>query len=112
MLVLLCIAFYDSTFLIFFFFQAEDGIRDVAVTGVQTCALPLARVSAPRALGGTGTGNVQGFLFERPPGSPRITGQYILISYNLYLTIYGCKGFLLLLIFISRNYYFLGIHFN
>src|SRR3989449_63270 len=29
-----------------FFFQAEDGIRDVAVTGVQTCALP---ISAPRA---------------------------------------------------------------
>src|SRR2546429_4887975 len=31
--VLLCI--------IYFFFQAEDGIRDVAVTGVQTCALPI-----------------------------------------------------------------------
>src|SRR5216684_1902773 len=28
---------------IFFFFQAEDGIRDVAVTGVQTCALPISR---------------------------------------------------------------------
>src|SRR2546422_5770280 len=27
--------------LCFFFFQAEDGIRDVAVTGVQTCALPI-----------------------------------------------------------------------
>src|SRR2546429_4183780 len=26
-----------------FFFQAEDGIRDVAVTGVQTCALPICR---------------------------------------------------------------------
>ena len=25
----------------FFFFQAEDGIRGVAVTGVQTCALPI-----------------------------------------------------------------------
>src|SRR2546429_7104038 len=30
-------------FLFFFFFQAEDGIRDVAVTGVQTCALPISR---------------------------------------------------------------------
>src|SRR5687768_18519027 len=29
-----------------FFFQAEDGIRDVAVTGVQTCALPIS--SSPR----------------------------------------------------------------
>src|SRR2546429_2904969 len=27
-----------------FFFQAEDGIRDVAVTGVQTCALPISQV--------------------------------------------------------------------
>src|SRR2546429_2623454 len=27
----------------FFFFQAEDGIRDVAVTGVQTCALPISK---------------------------------------------------------------------
>src|SRR5256885_13088266 len=26
---------------IFFFFQAEDGIRDYKVTGVQTCALPI-----------------------------------------------------------------------
>src|SRR5215467_8274705 len=27
--------------LVFFFFQAEDGIRDYKVTGVQTCALPI-----------------------------------------------------------------------
>src|SRR5437879_13537183 len=26
---------------LFFFFQAEDGIRDTSVTGVQTCALPI-----------------------------------------------------------------------
>src|SRR2546422_8533574 len=32
---------YQSIVLFFFFFQAEDGIRDVAVTGVQTCALPI-----------------------------------------------------------------------
>src|SRR2546429_4402017 len=31
--------------LVFFFFQAEDGIRDVAVTGVQTCALPIFALS-------------------------------------------------------------------
>src|SRR5262249_57827452 len=30
----------------FFFFQAEDGIRDWSVTGVQTCALPISRVSS------------------------------------------------------------------
>src|SRR5260370_34908014 len=27
--------------MLFFFFQAEDGIRDSSVTGVQTCALPI-----------------------------------------------------------------------
>src|SRR3712207_8641346 len=30
-----------SEFLFVFFFQAEDGIRDIGVTGVQTCALPI-----------------------------------------------------------------------
>src|SRR5687768_18102053 len=30
-----------------FFFQAEDGIRDVAVTGVQTCALPIFEIVVP-----------------------------------------------------------------
>src|SRR2546427_11111380 len=29
--------------MIFFFFQAEDGIRDLTVTGVQTCALPISQ---------------------------------------------------------------------
>src|SRR5689334_24449013 len=30
-----------SSIMFFFFFQAEDGIRDGTVTGVQTCALPI-----------------------------------------------------------------------
>jgi len=34
----------------FFFFQAEDGIRDIGVTGVQTCALPILRLSDHAAL--------------------------------------------------------------
>src|SRR5207245_6353837 len=32
----------------FFFFQAEDGIRDATVTGVQTCALPISAPTAER----------------------------------------------------------------
>src|SRR2546422_5224792 len=57
----------DTDFLyFFFFFQAEDGIRDVAVTGVQTCALhvtlraqteqlgDLERALSNRAVGGEG----------------------------------------------------------
>src|SRR5699024_11451634 len=42
----LYICIYHShllVFLFFFFFQAEDGIRDRNVTGVQTCALPIYR---------------------------------------------------------------------
>src|SRR2546421_8995027 len=39
--------------LLFFFFQAEEGIRDLIVTGVQTCALPISRGRAPaRGRGG------------------------------------------------------------
>src|SRR2546422_8196517 len=37
----------------FFFFQAEDGIRDVAVTGVQTCALPISGAGVPQSTGAT-----------------------------------------------------------
>src|SRR5256885_4271092 len=36
-LIIACVA------VLFFFFQAEDGIRDYKVTGVQTCALPICR---------------------------------------------------------------------
>src|SRR5712675_1750197 len=41
---LVFVGIFDS-----FFFQAEDGIRDVAVTGVQTCALPI----SPRSSSGS-----------------------------------------------------------
>ena len=34
---LFCLFLFFSVF----FFQAEDGIRDIGVTGVQTCALPI-----------------------------------------------------------------------
>src|SRR2546430_3630250 len=33
-----------------FFFQAEDGIRDLTVTGVQTCALPISLATEPKLL--------------------------------------------------------------
>src|SRR2546430_5979042 len=36
--------------LVLFFFQAEDGIRDLTVTGVQTCALPISVVLAAALL--------------------------------------------------------------
>src|SRR6266849_9000251 len=37
----------EDTVFYFFFFQAEDGIRDPLVTGVQTCALPICSPSGP-----------------------------------------------------------------
>src|SRR2546430_6394206 len=41
----------DVLFLFFFFFQAEDGIRDLTVTGVQTCALPISEIRIiPRSI--------------------------------------------------------------
>src|SRR2546430_7757109 len=50
---------------IIFFFQAEDGIRDLTVTGVQTCALPicgreLAVGGCQRATAGQGCGGQRG----------------------------------------------------
>src|SRR3989449_153563 len=45
---------------VFFFFQAEDGIRDVAVTGVQTCAL---RLDVP-------PGRARARALARAPGPP------------------------------------------
>src|SRR2546421_8806730 len=36
----------------FFFFQAEDGIRDLIVTGVQTCALPISALPGSTVRGG------------------------------------------------------------
>src|SRR2546430_13731485 len=48
----------------FFFFQAEDGIRDLTVTGVQTCALPIWFASITRYTP----------LIGLPPVISRLTG--------------------------------------
>src|SRR6266540_6680251 len=84
----------------FFFFQAEDGIRDRDVTGVQTCALPISQRSLQRSIalrrrpGGCDTirhaGAVwpgsehavapfctQGFLFLRPTRAASCAGYSI-----------------------------------
>src|SRR5438270_1753094 len=46
-----------------FFFQAEDGIRDLTVTGVQTCALPISAQDRPIRVGviGLGTGTLAAY---------------------------------------------------
>src|SRR5260221_529953 len=48
---------------LFFFFQAEDGIRDHCVTGVQTCALPICQASLKSLLDETDF-SVAGFLLS------------------------------------------------
>src|SRR2546430_5938052 len=50
---------------VFFFFQAEDGIRDLTVTGVQTCALPISRRSLPRGFH-SGACHRRNYAGERP----------------------------------------------
>src|SRR3712207_6847293 len=43
----------------FFFFQAEDGIRDIGVTGVQTCALPILEAQGlPEGIYAAGLGEI------------------------------------------------------
>src|SRR3712207_7255979 len=42
-----------------FFFQAEDGIRDIGVTGVQTCALPIFAAPPRGATGGDAGGDLR-----------------------------------------------------
>src|SRR2546429_5581767 len=61
-LIIIYILFQAVDLVVFFFFQAEDGIRDVAVTGVQTCALPIccagaAGLGGQRARSATGKGH-------------------------------------------------------
>src|SRR3712207_1569855 len=67
---------------LFFFFQAEDGIRDIGVTGVQTCALPISNTSESSAYTPNFTRSGRrghGYFVQassvarvrlRPPGSP------------------------------------------
>src|SRR6266498_6030780 len=51
-----------------FFFQAEDGIRDADVTGVQTCALPICPARhGPRS---AGSGHTRAVVDTGPRGGP------------------------------------------
>src|SRR6266436_7162233 len=58
----------EGSSLSFFFFQAEDGIRDVAVTGVQTCALPISFGAAAANANWAGTPGF-GVIITNEPGA-------------------------------------------
>src|SRR5687768_17709053 len=67
-----------------FFFQAEDGIRDVAVTGVQTCALPICgRDIATHAM-------EEGADATDVPGAERTCSTRVIIEHQP-RSIYGFK---------------------
>src|SRR5262249_62300076 len=57
------------TCVVFFFFQAEDGIRDWSVTGVQTCALPIYPELGERV------GPLGGDHLRLSPHLPRVRGR-------------------------------------
>src|SRR5216683_6986493 len=62
----------------FFFFQAEDGIRDLIVTGVQTCALPISLQPAWGAMYGDAPVSEQGLAeqaLERLPTDAVVLGD-------------------------------------
>src|SRR5207245_4999888 len=61
------------------FFQAEDGIRDATVTGVQTCALPISRSWGRR-------GRSRGHLLIRTPRGWFKNPQKTLTQYTRHLT--------------------------
>src|SRR5256885_10884833 len=90
--------------LIFFFFQAEDGIRDYKVTGVQTCALPISagagaggqpdlqpRPGGARPVGGAGPGPDHALQEGVRPAagvedrkSTRLNSSHLVISYAVF----------------------------
>src|SRR3989449_2886979 len=63
----ICIYVYS-----FFFFQAEDGIRDVAVTGVQTCALPISKGNGELAGQAVRTADEVFKTWSRTPAEKRV----------------------------------------
>src|SRR5256885_11286131 len=78
-------------YVVFFFFQAEDGIRDYKVTGVQTCALPIcadrltASSSSHLPAGNSSSGLtccMPALLTDRK--STRLNSSHLVISYAVF----------------------------
>src|SRR5689334_24667014 len=78
-------SFLKSSYLLYFFFQAEDGIRDGTVTGVQTCALPISSVHITHADSADVSQLTSGFLYLRNDAA-KITGSFVPGTTKLTLT--------------------------
>src|SRR5207244_13331466 len=88
---------FRFVYFVFFFFQAEDGIRDDLVTGVQTCALPICL--HPRSLGEVGREGVavdslddMETLFSGIPLGEVSTSMTINAPAAMLLAFYACVG--------------------
>src|SRR6266496_4942795 len=82
---------FGGVSIFFFFFQAEDGIRDLYVTGVQTCALPIL-AGAFRGYGcpqdffalESHVDEVAAALGEEDRKSTRLNSSHVEISYAVF----------------------------
>src|SRR5256886_11749125 len=74
-MVIIAVAVYFAVIGLIFFFQAEDGIRDLTVTGVQTCALPIFKYA------GTGAANAAGLIAHiknaKAPNATTLVVNYV-----------------------------------
>src|SRR5256885_4579811 len=70
----------------FFFFQAEDGIRDYKVTGVQTCALPiyLDQAAVKGYVAKSHELTLTGFAMDIDRKSTRLNSSHLVISYAVF----------------------------
>src|SRR5256885_5149246 len=93
----MCVYTYNICLILifFFFFQAEDGIRDYKVTGVQTCALPISDFLGAPLQCGPALGRLadparqhpgqQRRLEQRPDRkSTRLNSSHLVISYAVF----------------------------
>src|SRR2546430_2951938 len=71
--------------LFFFFFQAEDGIRDLTVTGVQTCALPISVPATRRK----GSGHA---ITIHNPREHNLKGMPVRIPLGTFTSVTGVSG--------------------
>src|SRR5256885_11870525 len=71
----------------FFFCQAEDGIRDYKVTGVQTCALPISVASVIEQAGG-----IEGYEFQRLHGMGEALYQVLIAEQGVACRVYAPVG--------------------